>query len=45
MHIPQPFLSAAVVTLVEFLGGIALLLVVFTRWAGALIAIDMPVAV
>jgi putative oxidoreductase len=45
LHIPAPFLSAVVVTVVEFLGGIALLLGIFTRWAAALIAIDMLVAV
>jgi putative oxidoreductase len=45
MHIPLPFVSAVVVTLVEFLGGLALLLGVFTRLAAALIAMDMLVAV
>jgi putative oxidoreductase len=45
MHIPAPLVSAVVVTLIEFLGGIALLLGVFTRWAAALLAMDMLVAV
>jgi putative oxidoreductase len=45
LHIPLPFVSAVIVTLVEFLDGIALLLGVFTRWAAALLAIDMLVAV
>ena len=45
LHIPAPFVAAVVVTLVEFLGGIALLLGIVTRWAAALIAIDMLVAV
>jgi putative oxidoreductase len=45
MHIPLPFVSAVVVTMVEFLGGIALLLGVLTRWAAALLAIDMVVGV
>ena len=45
LHIPLPFASAVVVTLLEFFGGIALWLGVFTRWAAALLAIDMLVAV
>ena len=45
LHIPAPFASAVVVTLLEFFGGIALWLGVFTRWAAALLAIDMLVAV
>ncbi len=42
--IPFPMLAAVVVTLVEFLGGLALVLGVFTRWAALLLAIDMLVA-
>jgi putative oxidoreductase len=45
LHIPLPLVSAVFATLVEFVGGIALLLGVFTRWAAALIASDMLVAV
>src|SRR4051812_28096178 len=45
MHIPLPLVSAVGVTLVEFLGGIALLVGLFTRWAAALLAIDMLVGV
>ena len=43
--IPLPQVSAIVVTLVEFAGGIALILGVVTRWAAVLLAIDMAVAV
>lgn len=43
--IPVPASAAVVVTLVEFLGGAALLLGLFTRWAALLIAIDMVVAI
>jgi putative oxidoreductase len=42
--VPAPLLAAVVVTLVEFLGGVALLLGVYTRSAAALLAIDMLVA-
>ncbi len=42
---PLPGVSAAVVTLVEFFGGIALLLGLLTRWAALLLAINMAVAV
>ncbi len=43
--IPLPFVSAVVVTLVEFLGGIALVIGLLTRWAAALNGFDMLVAV
>jgi putative oxidoreductase len=45
MHIPLAHESAILVTLVEFLGGIALILGLGTRWAAILLAIDMAVAI
>jgi putative oxidoreductase len=39
--IPMPLVSATVVTLVEFLGGIALIAGLATRWASLLLAMDM----
>ncbi len=42
--IPLPTLAAAVVMAVETLGGLALIVGLFTRWAAALLAIDMLVA-
>ena len=43
--IPAPMLAAVVVTLVECLGGLALLLGLFTRWAAIPLAINMLVAI
>jgi putative oxidoreductase len=45
MGLPVPRVSAVVVTLVEFLGGMALVIGFAARWAAALLAIDMTVAV
>jgi len=45
LGIPLPWLAAVVVTLVEFLGGLALILGYFARTAAALLAIVMLVAV
>lgn len=43
--IPAPMLAAFVVTLVEFLGGLGLVVGAATRWAAALLAINMLVAI
>lgn len=43
--IPLPFVSAVIVTLVEFLGGIALIFGLLTRVAAALNGFDMVVAI
>ena len=43
--IPVPFVAAVIVTLVEFLGGIALIIGLLTRWAAALTAFDILVAI
>jgi len=44
LGVPFPTLSAIVVSGVEFLGGLAILLGLFTPWAAGLLAIDMAVA-
>ncbi len=43
--IPAPALAAPILTLVELLAGLALLLGLYARWAAALLAIDMLVAI
>lgn len=43
--IPAPMLAAIVVTLAEFFGGLALVLGLYTRWAAALLAVNMLVAI
>ena len=41
MGIPLPAVTSVIVTIVEFFGGLALLLGLLTRWAATLTAIDM----
>jgi len=43
--VPAPMLAAIVVSLVEFLGGAALVVGAFTRWAAVPLAITMLVAI
>ena len=45
MHIPLPMIAAPVVAIVEFVGGIALVLGLFTPVAAILLAIDMAGAI
>jgi putative oxidoreductase len=45
LGIPQPTLAAVVLTAVEFLGGIALILGLLTRYAAAPLAVDTLVAI
>jgi len=44
LGVPLPGLFAVIVTLVEFLGGILIILGIFSRWIGLLMAINMLVA-
>jgi len=44
LGVPVPTLAAVVLTIVELLGGIALILGIFSRYVAALLAIDMLVA-
>lgn len=44
LGIPMPTIAAIVLTVVEFIGGIALILGLFTRYAAALLCVDMLVA-
>jgi putative oxidoreductase len=45
LGLPLPLVSATVVIAVELLGGLAILVGVFTRIAGALLAFEMVVAI
>jgi putative oxidoreductase len=45
LGVPAPGLFAVIVTLVEFLGGLALIVGLFTRVAAILLAVDMLVAI
>ena len=45
LGIPLPSLAAAIVIAAELLGGAAIILGVFTRWAGVILAIEMLVAI
>lgn len=43
--VPVPMLAGVVVTLAEFLGGLALVIGLLTRWSAILLAINMGVAI
>jgi len=45
LGLPLPIVSATVVIAVELLGGLAILLGVFTRLAGAMLAFEMVIAI
>lgn len=45
LGLPLPLVSATIVIAVELLGGLAILLGVFTRLAGALLAFEMVIAI
>jgi putative oxidoreductase len=44
LHFPAPFLSSIVVTVVELLGGVALVSGLFSRWAAGVLAFEMIIA-
>ena len=45
LSIPLPSVAAAIVIAAELLGGAAIILGVFSRWAGLILAIEMLVAI
>lgn len=45
LGVPAPSLAAMVLIAVEMLGGLALILGLFARWAALLLAVDMLVAI
>ncbi len=45
LGVPLPGFFAVVVSLVEFVGGIALILGIFSRWAALLLAVNMITAI
>lgn len=45
LGVPAPMLASIIVTLVEFLGGLALFVGLFTQWAAILLAINMATAI
>ncbi|HXZ33065.1 MAG TPA: DoxX family protein [Terriglobales bacterium] len=45
LHVPLPTVAAVLLTLVEFLGGIFLIIGVLTRYVAALLAVDMLLAI
>lgn len=45
LGIPLPTLAAVIVIAAELLGGLAILLGVYARWAGVVLAIEMLVAI
>ena len=45
LHIPVPTLAAVIVIAAELLGGLAIIVGLFARWAGLALAIEMLVAI